>query len=83
MPQHILYPSPSLLLSGFCAEQGAIFFPGWRRKRVKRAREVGEKNALTAIKSHEFIRRAELICSDLEKHLTLQVLNVSHTRPDL
>lgn len=59
------------------------FFPGRRRKRVKRAQEVGEKNALTALKSHEFKRRAEFICSDSEKHLTLQVLNISHTRPDL
>lgn len=59
------------------------FFPGRRRKRVKWAWVVGEKNVLTALKSHESKRCAEFIFTDPERHLTLQVLNVSLTRPDL
>lgn len=80
----VSFPEPPAVIrhKGFVLSK-VPYFPGQRRKGVKWAQEVGEKNVLTALKSHEFKWRAEFICSNPKKLLTLQVLRDSLTRPDL
>lgn len=78
----VSFPEPPAIRrhKGFVLSK-VLLFSGRRRKRVKWAQEVVEKNVLTALLSHEFRRCAEFISSNREKLLTLHVLHVSH--PDL